>query len=152
VLPMIRRVAPRPFTVSIVGAGIAAGLDRLGDIHEIRLRGAVPDVAPWYRASHAAIVPLRAGGGTRIKIIEAFSYRRPVVSTSVGSEGLAVRNDEHLLIADTPFDFARACARLMAEPDLSTRLVESAYALFTAAYSTESLATAIAVCEAAQSH
>ena len=60
------------------------------------------------RAS-AVIVPLRSGSGTRIKIIEAFAHRVPVISTSIGCEGLGVRDGEHLLVADTPRAFAAAC-------------------------------------------
>ena len=65
----------------------------------IEVVGAVGSVAEAYRSAHAAIVPIRAGGGTRIKVLEAFAYRRPVVATTIGVEGIAARHDEHLLVA-----------------------------------------------------
>jgi glycosyltransferase involved in cell wall biosynthesis len=76
-----------------------------------------------------ALNPVRAGGGTRIKAIEAFAHRRPLVSTSVGAEGLDVEHGQHLLIADAPDDFAAACLRLMREPGLAAALAERAHAL-----------------------
>lgn len=97
----------------------------------------VPDVAPEYEKAAVVVVPLRAGSGTRIKILEAFSFRRPVVSTSIGAEGLGVRHEQELLIADTPEQFAAACARLLTDAQLRNRLVESAYSFFRADYSVD---------------
>jgi polysaccharide biosynthesis protein PslH len=89
--------------------------------------GAVPDVADYYRAADAVIIPLRAGGGTRIKLLEAFSYRRSVVSTALGAEGIEVRHGIHLFIADTPGDFAQQCLRLMQTPALGVELAGQAF-------------------------
>ena len=139
ILPSLRRMATRPFRVSIVGTGATSAIRALAAIPEVEVIGAVADIADAYRQAHAAIVPIRAGGGTRIKILEAFAYRRPVVTTSIGVEGIAASHGEHLLIADEPADFARQCARLMASPGLAARLAERAEALFQAEYSLDAL-------------
>ena len=110
----------------------------------MRLVGAVPDVAPWYAEADAVVVPIRAGGGTRIKALEAFSYRRPVVGTSIGLEGIEVRPEEHVLIGDTPAELAAQCARLMADPKPAEALVERAFELFLRSYSTAALAKRMA--------
>jgi len=71
------------------------------------------------------VAPLRIGGGTRLKILEALSAGCPVVSTTIGAEGLDAVNEEHLLIADKPEDFAKACQRLMVDQDLRIRLAQN---------------------------
>ena len=71
------------------------------------------------------IVPLRIGGGTRLKILEALSAGCPVVSTTIGAEGLGAINEEHLLIADKPEDFAKACQRLIVDQDLRIKLAQN---------------------------
>ena len=73
----------------------------------VDLIGQVPDVAAAYQAADVVVVPIRAGGGSRIKLLEAFSYRRPVVSTSVGAEGIAARDGQHLLQADSAEEVRR---------------------------------------------
>ena len=82
----------------------------------------VPDVAPWYARSAVAVVPLHAGGGTRIKLLEALAHGVPVVATPVGAEGLSVDARRGVLIAADPADFARACATLLADPARAARL------------------------------
>jgi glycosyltransferase involved in cell wall biosynthesis len=69
-----------------------------------------------------AVVPLRVGSGTRIKILEAFSYRLPVVSTSIGAEGLDIQNGSELLIADSSEAFARCCLNIAEDPILAASL------------------------------
>jgi glycosyltransferase involved in cell wall biosynthesis len=144
VVPLLRRLAPREFQVAIVGFGMTADVQQLASRPEVRLIGTVPDVAPWYAEADAVVVPIRAGGGTRIKVLEAFSYRRPVVSTSIGVEGIDVHPDQHLLVGDTPAELATQCARLIADPDLARALAERSYSLFLRSYSTEALAKRVA--------
>jgi glycosyltransferase involved in cell wall biosynthesis len=144
VLPILRRFAPQEFNLSVVGIGATAALQDVASTPEVRLIGAVPDVAPYYREADAVVVPIRAGGGTRIKILEAFSHCRPVVSTSLGMEGIEVRDEEQALIADTAEDFARQCARLMADAGLRERLAEHALALVSRAYTVEAAARSLA--------
>jgi len=88
--------------------------------------GFLPDMRPVWSSAEIAIVPLLRGGGTRIKILEAWASGVPVVSTSVGAAGLDALHGEHLLIADTPDDFARAIALLLNEPARAAALAENA--------------------------
>jgi glycosyltransferase involved in cell wall biosynthesis len=93
---------------------------------QVKLTGFVDDLHPLMQNSLACVVPLLRGGGTRLKILEAFALGTPVVATSKGAEGLGARHEEHLLIADTPRDFANAILRLKREPDLAVRLAQNA--------------------------
>jgi len=80
------------------------------------------------------VVPIRYGSGTRIKILEAFAHRIPVVSTTIGAEGLEVRADVHFLMADDADGLARACVRLLEDRELRARVVDEAHSLFLARY------------------
>lgn len=80
----------------------------------IEITGGVPDIRPFLAAADVCIIPMRVGGGTRLKALEAMASAKPVVSTSLGVEGLDVRHGRELLIADTPADFA-AALRTLAE-------------------------------------
>lgn len=82
----------------------------------VEVLGFVDDLADAYGRARLACAPILAGGGTRLKIVEAAGYGRPVVSTSLGAEGLDLRNGEHLLLADAPERFAAACVELLADP------------------------------------
>jgi glycosyltransferase involved in cell wall biosynthesis len=100
----------------------------------IHVTGRVEDVIPYYLQSSICVVPLRAGGGTRLKILEAMALGRPVVSTTIGCEGLNVENGKHLLIADSPAEFAQQTIRLFQDRHLyqrisanGRRLVETQY-------------------------
>jgi len=97
-------------------AKIVAGDDR------IQLVGPVTDAVMELARAQAAIVPLLAGSGTRIKIIEAWAAGLPVVSTTLGAEGLPARDGQHLLLADNPPAFAAALTRLLGDPALRDRI------------------------------
>ena len=84
----------------IVGANPTPAVSALGAIPGVTVTGTVPDVRPYYHNALAAIVPLRTGGGTRLKILEAMAAGVPVVSTVLGAEGLAVTPGSDILIAD----------------------------------------------------
>jgi len=71
------------------------------------------------------MVPLLIGGGTRLKIVESLALGTPVVSTSIGAQGLDIDNEAHLLTGDTPADFAGALARMLTEPELRRRISEA---------------------------
>ncbi len=122
VLPLLRAGAPGPFLVRFVGASPSGAVRALASEPEVTVTGPVADVTPWYESAHAVIVPVRTGGGTRIKILEAFTHRRPVVSTPAGAEGLDVTSGRHLLLGGSPEDFAGHCARLMRDPALGRAL------------------------------
>jgi glycosyltransferase involved in cell wall biosynthesis len=84
----------------------------------IHVTGRVKDILPYYQRSLVCVVPLRAAGGTRLKILEAMAFGRPVVSTTIGCEGLDVVDGEHLLVANHPEDFAEKTVRLLTERQL----------------------------------
>lgn len=114
----------------IVGARAPRSLRAEVACHDgARLHGYVADAAPYWKAATALVVPLLSGGGVRVKILEAMALGVPVITTSVGCEGLAVRDGEQLLIADTPEALAAACARLIGDPALAERLARSAHRL-----------------------
>jgi glycosyltransferase involved in cell wall biosynthesis len=128
VLPGLRARAPAPFRVMVAGATPGTLVRALAACPEVEMAGPVPDVEPLYARSDAVVVPLRAGGGTRIKVLEAFASGRPVVSTALGVEGLDVIDGRHLLVADGADDLAAACARLMASAELRRDLAARARA------------------------
>jgi glycosyltransferase involved in cell wall biosynthesis len=102
---------------------------------EVTVTGTVADIRPWIARGSVYVVPLRTGGGSRLKILEALAMERAVVSTTVGAEGLDVEPARHLLLADTAEDFARTVLALLADPErrrmlgrAGRELVESRYA------------------------
>ena len=89
---------------------------------------------PELARADLVVVPVRYGSGTRVKILEAFAHRIPVVSTTIGAEGLGAADGVHLLVADDPDAFADRCARLLTDGDLRERLVDAAEQLFEERY------------------
>jgi glycosyltransferase involved in cell wall biosynthesis len=126
ILPELQARLGPPVRVAVVGSVIDPSVAELGALPSVIVRADAPSVTPWYRAARIAVAPLRAGGGTRLKILEAFAHRRPVVSTSLGAEGLPVEHGKHLLIADDAPSFADACARLLRDHALRSTLVDAA--------------------------
>jgi glycosyltransferase involved in cell wall biosynthesis len=92
--------------------------------------GPVDDAIATLASTKVCIVPLRSGSGTRFKILEAWAARRAVVSTSLGAEGLAAVDGQHLLIADDPKSFADAVTKLLNDPAMRQRLGEAGRALY----------------------
>jgi glycosyltransferase involved in cell wall biosynthesis len=99
----------------------------LADVHEpdVTITGEVPSVLPYLRHASVAVVPLRFESGTRFKILEAGACGVPVVSTTLGAEGIPTVNGEHLLIADDPVAFADAIIRVMNDLPLASRLASN---------------------------
>jgi glycosyltransferase involved in cell wall biosynthesis len=91
-------------------------------------------VAPYYGHASVFVGPLRAGGGTRQKVLEAMRYGIPVVSTTLGCEGLNVRDGDSLLLADTPEDFANRVAQVWRDRALAERLTTRAFEVIRAEY------------------
>lgn len=142
ILPELRKISKSKVQLLIIGNWKQMPKDikvKIQQEPEIKLVGTVNNVRPYYEKTDAVIVPLRVGSGTRIKILEAFAYQVPVVSTSKGIEGLEANHDEHALIADTPEDFAMECNRLMTEPALRDNLTKNAKLLVETKYSPERL-------------
>lgn len=114
----------------IVGARPPRALRKLAQQSRgVRLHGYVADPTPLWRDATLLAVPLLSGGGVRVKILEAMAMGVPVVSTTLGCEGLRVEHERHLLIADSAQDFAAACARLIEQSDLAQELAENAQRL-----------------------
>jgi polysaccharide biosynthesis protein PslH len=113
ILPLIKSAVPGA-ELWITGLHPPAEVRALaGD--GVHVTGTVSDVRPFYERSAVCIVPLRAGGGTRLKILEAMALGRPVVSTTIGAEGLDVMDGEHLFLSNTAEDFARKTLLLLAD-------------------------------------
>ncbi|RJP50443.1 MAG: glycosyltransferase [Anaerolineaceae bacterium] len=123
ILPQIRRAIPN-VEFWVVGKDPPEKIQALnGD--GIRVTGRVEDVRPYYVQSTACVVPLRAGGGTRLKILESLAMGRPVVSTSIGCEGLELKDGEHILIADDPAAFAQQTVRLLKDSSFRQQLARN---------------------------
>jgi len=95
----------------------------------VHITGTVPDVRPFMRGALALVVPMRVGGGTRLKILEAFAARVPVVSTAIGIEGITAEDGVHYLRAESVADFAAALTRLRQDPARGRKLTEAAFGL-----------------------
>jgi glycosyltransferase involved in cell wall biosynthesis len=127
VWPRIKRRAP---DARLRLAGLESDKDFSKRGPDIDGLGYLEDPAGEIASWTAMIVPIRTGGGTRIKIVEAFSRKCPVVSTALGAFGYEFRSGEELLLADTAADFAAACLRLTNNGDLAARLSENAWNRF----------------------
>jgi glycosyltransferase involved in cell wall biosynthesis len=133
ILPRIRALTGRLVELDVVGRGPSEALRRLGDRELVRVHADVADVAPFYAAADVVVAPVRAGGGTRIKLLEAFAAGVPVVATAIGAEGLDVEPGRELLVADNPWTMAEACSRILSDPQLARGLADRA-AQFVAAW------------------
>jgi len=127
--PLIRREIPNA-ELWVVGRKPSDKLKALATpTSGVHVTGTVDDIRPYVWQSAVYIVPLHIGGGTRIKIFEALGMGKAVVSTTIGAEGLPVTHGEHLILADTPADFAHESVRLMRDPAARDRLGSNARAL-----------------------
>jgi glycosyltransferase involved in cell wall biosynthesis len=142
VLPYIRRAGGRARIV-LAGHEPGAEIRALATLPEVSVQASPTDLAPLYADAAVAVVPIRAGGGSRIKILEAFAHGVPVVSTSAGAAGLEAIDGRHLLIADGPEDFAAAALRLRRDPVLATAVAAEGLALFESRYRFEKAAAGI---------
>jgi sugar transferase (PEP-CTERM/EpsH1 system associated) len=126
ILPLVKRAVPEA-TLTIVGRNPTARVRTLADGRsDITVTGTVPDVRPYLERASVVVVPLRIGGGTRIKIYEAMGMERAVVSTTIGAEGLDVADGEHILLADDPQSFADAVVALLRAPERAEQIGQQA--------------------------
>jgi glycosyltransferase involved in cell wall biosynthesis len=135
VWPEITQHSPNAKLI-IVGSGEAPAEEH--EIYEsaphVEFKGYVENIYPLLRSSTCMVVPLFGGSGTRLKILEAFSFKLPVVSTSIGAEGLPVSDGKHILIANSVEQMASAILQLFEEKSLSDRLTQEAYSLVSNEY------------------
>jgi glycosyltransferase involved in cell wall biosynthesis len=127
VLPRVQEALARPVRLVVVGPGGEHLKDVFGP--SVTASGWVDDLASEYAAADVVVVPIRAGGGTRIKILEAFAHRVPVVATCAAAEGIAAEPDTHFLAADDEAAFADACVLLARAPERRAALAERAFDL-----------------------
>ena len=127
----------------IVGTRPTAKVGALTAIAGIEVTGEVPDVRPFVERALAFVVPLRSGGGTRLKILQAMSIGCPVISTRMGAEGLAVVDRDNILFAERPEEFVARVEDLKSSAELSNRLAESARALVLRQYDWQSCLKAL---------
>jgi glycosyltransferase involved in cell wall biosynthesis len=129
VLPQVRARQPGA-RLLVVGKRPAPALLRLADAGALLLTGEVPDARPYIAGAAVYVVPMRIGGGVRLKLLEALSLEAPVVSTSMGAEGVqGLRPAEHCLLADDAAGFAAAVLDLLADPERGRRLGAAGRAL-----------------------
>lgn len=133
-------------TFTIVGRNPPPAIRRLETIPGVRVTGTVADTRPFLRSAVASVVPLYCGGGTRLKIFEAMAMRCPVISTSLGAEGLDLVNDEHLLIRDRDESFADAICHLLSHRTVRQRIAQSGYDLVQSRYTSERVARQFEQC------
>jgi glycosyltransferase involved in cell wall biosynthesis len=121
ILPHIRSVVPQA-SARWIGRASPAQQRQYRDQYGIELTGYVDDAQPLMRDAACHVVPLRIGGGTRLKILNAWAMGKAVVSTSIGSEGLAAVDGDNILIRDEPADFAAAVVDVLENETLRARL------------------------------
>lgn len=138
-LPLIRRALPA-VRLTIVGRNPGPQLQRMAAANAASVTGTVADVRPAIEAAAVYVVPLRIGGGTRLKIFEALAMGKAIVSTTIGAEGLPLEDGKHLLLADSPQVFADKVLLLLQNPALRTQLGEAGRHLVASRYSWHSVA------------
>lgn len=121
VYPLLREKYPG-IEAAFVGRNPPGQIARLGTMAGITVTGTVDDIRPHVRDAAVYVVPMRIGGGSRLKILEALAMGIPVVSTTVGAEGLDVMDGENILIADSPVEFVRQVGNLLGNRELAARL------------------------------
>lgn len=132
IFPIIKRSIPEA-KIYIVGSNPPPTLLK-HQSNSVIITGFVDDVRPYIDKASVFVVPLRMGSGTRLKVVEALSMQKPVVSTSIGSEGIDVTDNEDLLLRDEPEAFAEAVIELFSNGKLRSRLIDSGYNLVKSKY------------------
>jgi polysaccharide biosynthesis protein PslH len=138
ILPTLRAARPG-LTIDVVGSDPSPEVRALA-APGINIIGSVSDVRPHLERAAALIAPLRIGGGTRVKLVEALGLATPVVTTTIGAEGLRLVDREHLRLADTPDAFARAVLEVLDDPDGGRAMGERGLAFARERYTWDRLA------------
>lgn len=142
IFPAIRRRLPGA-ELHLAGAG--RGCARMAGRPGVRIHGFVADLAVFYRHATVAVVPLRAGGGTRLKLLEAFAHGVPVVGTPTAAAGLEVRDGDHLLMAEDDEGLTAAALRVATDASLARRLAATAARFVAEKHDADQIAGRIAV-------
>ena len=124
VLPRVQESVP-DVRFSIVGGNPSTRVQKLAERKGVVVTGRVPEIKPYFAEATVFVVPLRIGSGTRLKILEALAMGKAIVSTSVGAEGLDLKDSEEIFIADEPAAFADAVTRLLTDASLRRRIGEN---------------------------
>ena len=144
ILPRVKQMTP-DVTLTVVGRNPYPSLLELSKRDpSIIVTGRVEDVRPYMERAAAYVVPIRIGGGTRLKIYEAMAMEKPIVSTTIGAEGLPVRDGLELLLADTPEAFAQAIVRVITNESFARELGTRAGAIVRKQFGWERVATSFA--------
>ena len=148
IMPRIKSQIPEA-TLTVVGRNPYPSLVELAkNDNSIIVTGRVDDVRPYMERAAAYVVPLRVGGGTRLKIFEAMAMEKPIISTTIGAEGLPVTDGRELLLADTPESFAAAVVKVLQDRDIANALAKRAAALVRGEFGWQKVAERFAnICE-----
>ncbi|MCA9136346.1 MAG: glycosyltransferase [Planctomycetales bacterium] len=147
--PLVRRRFSDA-TFQIVGRNPPRSIAVFDQQDGVSVTGNVPDVRPYLAGSEVVVIPLRVGGGTRLKVFESMAMGKPIVSTTLGVEGLPVENLTHLLLADDPETFAMQIGRLFDDQLLRRRLTEESLSFVRSKHGTETIAMQFnSICEEA---
>ena len=143
IMPRMRQRIPGARLV-LVGRGVRPWMQEAArQDPSVIVTGEVADVRPFLASAAAMIVPLTIGSGTRLKILEAFASRCPVISTIKGAEGLGVVDETHLLYAEDPETFLQQIERLLGDRELSRMLTNNAYELFLKTFSWDAIGRSV---------
>lgn len=125
ILPEIEKIYQDPFEFKIIGANTPSWMFKLQN-EKIKVLGEVEDIRPYFSESKVFVAPLKFGTGIKVKIIEAMALGVPVVTTSIGVQGINVKNGVHLFVEDDPKNFAKYVVELLKNEDLRERIAENA--------------------------
>lgn len=142
VMPLIRQRMPAT-VLRIVGRG-AENVEWVAGVAGVDLVGEVDDLRPELDRADVSVVPIRIGAGTRLKVVEALAHHIPLVTTTVGTEGIEVVDGEHGLVADDEHRFADACLRLLADGSERQRLADRGAELFETSYTWDAISSRVA--------
>ena len=134
ILPRVTAAVGRPVELLLVGADPPNELAALAVSHRVTVAGQPKNLGALYAAGGIAVLPIFAGGGTRIKAIEAFAHHCPLVSTSVGVEGLDIVDGTHAILAENADDLAASCVRILQSPALGATLTDAGSELYHRCY------------------